>query len=189
MSCWELPAALNVGGKDYPIRYQFGAVLDILAAYNDPDMDDSEKTETMLTILYIDFSSIPAEHLAEAIQKGCEFIDCGQTDDGKRHPKLIDWNQDAGLIIPAVNNVAGCEVRAVPNMHWWTFYGYFMSIGDSLLSSVLHIRKKKAKHQKLEKWESEFYRENKSLIDIKTPESEAVRHEKEAIMNWFSKKR
>lgn len=35
-----------------------------------------------------------------------------------------------------------------------------------VFSSVLSIRQKKAKHKKLEKNEQEFYRENKSLIDM-----------------------
>ena len=41
-----------------------------------------------------------------------------------------------------------------------------MSIRESLFSEVVSIRQKKAKHKKLEKYEQEFYRENKSLIDI-----------------------
>ena len=185
MNIWELPHSLNVGGTDYAIRYQFGAILDILAAYNDPDLDDSERMEAMVTILYEDAESIPQEHLLEAVQRGCEFIDCGRKDDGKASPRLIDWTQDAGIIIPAVNNVAHCEVRSIPNLHWWTFWGYFMSIGESLLSTVIHIRGKKARHKKLEKWEEEFYRENKSLIDLKKPDTEEVRAEKETILRWL----
>ena len=189
MNGWELPRALNIGGRDYSIRYQFGAVLDILAAYNDPELDSSEKTEVMLTILFPDFSDMPEKDIPEAMEKGFSFIDCGQKDDGKPKPKLIDWEQDAAIIVPAVNNVARCEVRSVPDLHWWTFWGYFMSIGDSLLSSVIHIRSKKAKHKKLEKWEEEFYRENQELIDLKKPDSEEIRAEKENILSWLDKKR
>jgi hypothetical protein len=43
MDRWTLPKTLEVGGKSYPIRYQYSAVLDILAAYEDPDLDDDEK--------------------------------------------------------------------------------------------------------------------------------------------------
>lgn len=189
MNGWNLPKSLNVGGKDYAIRYQFGAVLDILAVYNDPELDNSEKAEAMLTILYVDAESIPREHLPEAVRLGCEFIDCGQKDDGKPSPRLIDWEQDAGMIIPAVNNVAHMEVRALPELHWWTFWGYFMSVGESLLSSVIQIRRKRSKHKKLEKWEEEFYRENRALIDLKKPETEEIKAEKDAILNWLDRKR
>lgn len=185
MSRWSLPKTLNVGGKDYPIRYQFGAVLDILSAYSDPDLEQDEKAEIMLTVLYPDLKEIPMEDIPEAISKGCEFIDCGQKDEGKPKPKVMDWNQDADLIIPAINNVAGMEIRANPELHWWTFWGYFMSIGDSLFSSVLHIRRKKKSGKKLEKWEQEFYQENKHLVDLRTPETEEIKAEKANILKYL----
>ena len=78
----------------------------------------------------------------------------------------MDWDQDAPLIVPAINKVLGGEVRAMPYLHWWTFVGAYMEIGEGVFSSALAIRQKKAKHKKLEKYEQEFYRENKSLIDI-----------------------
>ena len=185
MDRWSLPQALNVGGKDYPIRYHFGAILDILSAYSDEELDDDDKAEVMLTIFYPDFKSIPVEDLPEAMAKACEFIDCGQKNDGSKKPKLMDWDMDADIIIPAINNVAGREVRATPDLHWWTFWGYFMSIGDSLFSSVLHIRRKKKNGKKLEKWEQDFYQENKYLIDMRTHETEEIKAEKESIMKWL----
>lgn len=179
---WTLPKSLNVGGKEYSIRYNFGAVLDVLAAYSDPDLDDDEKAEVLLTIIYPNLADIPQEHIHEAMQKACEFIDCGQKNDGKPKPKVMDWNQDADIIIPAINKVAGAEVRSNPDLHWWTFWGYFMSIGDSLFSSVLHIRRKISSRKKLDKWEEEFYRENKSMIDIKMPETEEEKAEKARLL-------
>lgn len=185
MNRWELPKTLNVGGADLPIRYQFGPALDILTAYSDPELDDEERIEILLRILYPEYEKIPQANIPEAVQKACEFIDCGQKDRGRPSPRLLDWSHDAPIIIPAVNSVAGMEVRAHPDMHWWTFWGYFMSIGNSLFSSVLHIRRKKASRKKLEKWEEEFYTENKSLIDMPSPESEEIKAEKESILKWL----
>lgn len=185
MNRWTLPRKLNVGGKDYPIRYQYDAVLTILAAYNDPNLEPDERTEVLLTILYPDLETIPEEHIQEAVNKALEFIDCGQKDDGKPKPRLMDWEQDADIIIPAINNVAGMEVRSNPDLHWWTFWGFFMSIGDSVFSTVIHIRMKKKSGKKLDKWEEEYYRENKSLIDLKSPESEEIKAEKENILKWL----
>ena len=88
--------------------------------------------------------------------------------DDKKRPTLMDWEQDAALIIPAVNRVAGHEVRAEKYIHWWTFLGYYMEIGESAFSQVVSIRQKKAKGKPLEKWEQEYYRENKRLIDLRT---------------------
>ena len=182
---WKLPVSLNVSGKEYPIRYQFGAVLDILTAYSDPEMEEADKADVLLTIMYPTLEEMPKEQLSEAFGKACEFIDCGQKDDGKTKPRLMDWNQDAEIIIPAINKVAGMEIRANPELHWWTFWGFFMSIGDSLFSTVLHIRQKKKSGKKLDKWESEFYRENKNLVDLRVPESEEIKAEKENILKWL----
>lgn len=185
MTGWELPTSLEVGGKDYAIRYQFGAVLDIMTMYTDPELDDSEKVEAMLRIMYPDFDSIPASDIPEAVRKACDFIDCGNRSSEAQRPKLMDWSQDISLIIPAVNGVAHYEVRRDKDLHWWTFWGYFMSIGDSLFSSVLRIRSKRAKHKKLEKHEEEWYRENKHLVDFRRPESEEKKSEKENILKWL----
>ena len=55
----------------------------------------------------------------------------------------------------------------MPYLHWWAFLGLFYEIGEGLFSQVINIRLKKAKNKKLEKYEKEFYREHKDLIDIR----------------------
>ena len=187
---WNLPVSLNIGGTDFRIRSDYRAVIDILIAADDPELPEYAKTQVMLEILYPDWKEIPEKDIPEAIQKAVEFIDCGQEDDGKQKPKMMDWEQDADLIIPAVNKIAGVvDIRAVEYMHWWTFMGYFMEIGDSLFSQVLGIRHKKAKGKKLEKWETEFFRENRSMIQLKEKVSEAeaarMEEEKQALQDLF----
>jgi hypothetical protein len=183
MMAYDLPTSLYIGGVEHPIRYNWRAILDILSACADPELDDAGKTLCVLQIFYPNWSEIPSECLQEACQKACDFIDCGQKDDGKPKPKMIDWEQDAPIIIPEINKVAGKEVRLDPNIHWWTFFGWFMGIGDGLLASVLHIRKKKSLHKKLEKWEEEFYRANKTLVDFAPKETP----EKAEMIEYFNK--
>ena len=198
MYAWKLPASLNVGGTDYKIRTDYRVILDILAAVNDPDifepgMTEGEKKEeqalTMLQILYIDFESIPASLWNEASKKACEFIDCGIKDDKKPKPRLMDWEQDAPIIVPAVNKVCGQDIRAAEYMHWWTFLGYYMEIGESMLSTVVSIRDKKRRGKKLEKWEQEFYKNNKSIVDLKSKKTERSEEEKEALRELFGLKK
>lgn len=185
MSVYDLPTSLTIGEVSYKIRYNWRAVLDVLAACADPELDNQGKAVCLLQIFYPDWETIPEHRLSEACEKACEFIDCGQKDDGKPKPKMIDWEQDASIIIPEVNKIAGREVRLDPDIHWWTFFGWFMGIGEGLLATVLHIRQKKAKHKKLEKWEQDFYNANKELVDIKTPETEDVRKEKDSILRFL----
>lgn len=185
MSVWELPVALNIGGKDYFVRYQYTAALDVLRAYNDPELNQDEQTEIMLRILLPEFEMIPSKDIQEAIEKCVWFLDCGQVKDSKQKPRLIDWEQDAGMIMPEINKVAGREIRWEKDTHWWTFFGWFMGIGDGYLLNVIHIRKKLASHKKLEKWEQEFYRDNKETIDLKKRESAEERAIKDSILSWL----
>lgn len=188
MSAWEFPTSLNVGGVDYEIRTDYRVVLDLFTALSDPDLTDENEQMTaymqsrvMMEIMFPDYDSIPMEHLEEALRKVSEFIDMGISDDRKK-PKTMDWEQDAPIIIPAINKVLNREIRAESYMHWWTFLGAYMEIGESLFSNVVHIRQKKAKGKKLEKYEQEFYNENKSLIDFNKVEKRS-KEEKDALMD------
>lgn len=182
MNAYDLPTSLVIGEVAYPIRYQWRPVMDALIACADPELDEQSKAFCMLRIMFPTLEEIPEERLQEACEKASAFIDCGQKNDGKQGPKMIDWEQDAAVIIPEINKVAGREIRLDPNIHWWTFFGWFMGIGDGLLASVLHIRSKKAKGKKLEKWEQEFYKANKALVDMKASETEEIRAEKDRIL-------
>lgn len=93
----------------------------------------------------------------------------------------MDWEQDEPILFPAINKVAGIETRATQYIHWWTFSGYFMEIEDGTFSTVLGIRQKKAKGKKLEKWEQEFYRNNRRLCDIRKRYTE---EEQAEIDHW-----
>ena len=165
----RLPVTLEVAGEEREIRTDYRDILTIMEAYNDPELTDREKIWVMLNIVYVDWGLIPVEAYQEAAERAVWFLDCGQEDDNKKPPrKLMDWEQDEPILFPAINKVAGREVRAVEYMHWWTFMGYFMEIEDGTFSMVLGIRQKRAKGKKLEKWEQEFYQANKAMCDIKT---------------------
>ncbi len=190
MNAYSLPYSIEVGGIDYKIRTDYHVIIDILTAMNDteifePGMTEEEKQQervmTILQILYIDFDRMPPKDWKEAVEKACDFIDCGIKGDEKPKPKVMDWEQDAPIILPAINKVAHEDVRKNEHMHWWTFFGYYMEIGESTFSTVVSIREKKRKGQKLEKWELEFYKNNKSIVDIKPKQSERSKEEKDAI--------
>lgn len=165
----ELPKTLKVGDDFYPVETDYRNILVIMLACADPDLEPGQKLEIMMCRLYRDgFDKIPPELQEEAAGQAKWFIDCGQEDDDKKPiKKLMDWEQDARILFPAINKVAGYETRSVPYLHWWTFAGYFMEIEDGTFSTVLGIRQKLAKGKKLEKWEQEFRRENKELCDLK----------------------
>ena len=172
--------------------------MDILSAMNDPEIfefgmteeeKDQEKVFTMLRILYVDFDSMPPKDWQEASRKACEFIDCGIKNDGKPRPRTMDWEQDAPIIIPAVNKVNNDDVRATEYMHWWTFFGLYMEIGESTFSTVVSIRDKKRKGKKLEKWEQEYYKNNKSIVDLHLKNTQRSEAEKAELRELFGLKK
>ena len=162
-----LPKSLNVNGKELAIRYQYEAVLDVIRAFNDPELEDSEKAYICLYILYEDFDELEKDDYEEALRQAERFIDNGIESRKTSDVKMVDFEQDAHLLFSAVNRVAGKEVRECENVHWWTFLGWFMEIGECTYSTVLNIRSKRAKGKSLEKWEKEFYSENKEIVEIK----------------------
>lgn len=186
MTWYDLPTALQVGGVEYSIRTDFRDVLNVLIAMNDPELDEETKMVVLLKVIYPGWHQIPDECMEEALKKACDFIDCGFKDDGKGGPRVIDWKEDANIIIPAINATAHKEVRAEKYLHWWTFMGYFSEIRESLLSTVIGIRLKKKTGKKLDQWEKDFYEENKNLVDMRTDETEEMKREKEAILKWLS---
>ena len=97
----------------------------------------------------------------------------------------VGWEQDAPIIIPAVNKVNNAEVRATDYMHWWTFFGLYMEIGESTFSTVVSIRDKKRKGKKLEKWEQEYYKNNKSIVDLHQKSTERSDEEKAELRELF----
>lgn len=190
-NAWSFPTSLNIGGTDYEIRTDYRAVLDLFTALNDPELQDESKeltayaqTQCILQIMFPQCDDIPDEHIEEALQKVSEFIDMGIRDERKK-PKTMDWEQDAPIIIPAVNKVLNTEIRAQKYIHWWTFLGAYMEIGESLFSTVVAIRQKIKKGQPLDKWEKDFYRDNKGLIDLKEKYTEEELAEQEYFKRLF----
>lgn len=182
MDIWDLPTSVNLMGVDWQIRYDFRAVLDILKAYSDPEYEDDEKILIALTIFYIGFDDMPEECYNEALERMTEFIDMGVSEDKKPMPRVMDWEQDASIIIPAVNHVLGREVRAIKDFHWWSFLSAYMDIGESTFAQVVSIRRKKSTNKKLEKWEQEYYRDNKAMIDLKKRYTEEEKAEQDSLM-------
>ncbi|MCC8043920.1 MAG: bacteriophage Gp15 family protein [Clostridiales bacterium] len=177
---WELPDSLMINGTERAIRTDFRDILKILVAFEDPDLEPEEKEYICLYILYADYDDIPKEDYAAAYKAAISFIDNGAENDTPS-PRTMDWEQDANILFPAVNRVAGFEVRSVEYLHWWTFTGYFLEIRDSVYANVLSIRQKKAKGKKLEKWEKEFWNTNKKICVLNAKLTEEEKAEKDQL--------
>lgn len=176
-----LPISLEVGGEHLKIRSDFRVVLSIFQSFKDDELSDLEKAYVCVRCLFVD--DIPDELFEEAIKKAYWFCDGGNMP--KSEPtrvKTLDWEHDEAIIFPAVNKAAGCEVRALSYMHWWTFLGYFGEIDEGLFSTVMNIRHKRADGKKLDKWEREFLRKHKDMIILYTDEERQAIDETEEFL-------
>lgn len=177
-----LPQTLNINGRAYKIRSDYRDILQIIAAFGDKELSDEEKAYVCLKRLFIAMESIPKSDYQDAYEAAVTFIEC-HISDRKPSPKVVNWEKDEQLIFPAINKVAGMEVRAVPYMHWWTFLGYFQSIDrEDIWGFILTIRQKRAKGKKLEKYEKDFLNANRDICEVEFREEKATTEDSLAKM-------
>lgn len=165
MTPWDLPETAEIGGTVYELNTDYRDILEIIRYLN-----DSERTEYVrwrIAIALFFEGEIPPEYQQDAMEYLATFISYGETDQARPGPQLLDWEQDTKAIVADVNKVAGQEIRALPYLHWWTFLSYFQAIGEGQLSTIVGIRDKLRRGKKLDSWEQEFYRENRSRVDFK----------------------
>lgn len=145
----------------------FRMVLDCFNALGDEKLSEDYRVLACLLIFYNELNSYEdletyKDCLEFLIKDMYKFFNGGeeQVRGIVTHDPLIDWEGDSQMIVAAINNVAHKEIRTAEYLHWWTFLGYYISVGESLLSTVVSIRSKIVKNKTLEKWEKEFKRDN-----------------------------
>jgi len=160
---------LEVGGVEYEINTDFRDCLELIMILEDESIPDVEKAAEILATLYGEEHLEKITNVNEAISKAIWFLNCGKEiiDDGRSHTPLMDWEQDEQLIFSGISAAVGRDVRMDENCHYWAFMSYFMAMGECTFTFVQSIRNKLSKHIKLEKWEQDFYRQNRHIVDIK----------------------
>ena len=190
MTAWSLPRAALIGGREYALNTDYRDILEIISLLNEADSLSANacKEDNLYIALCLFYDGWlehgDGAHADQAARRMMAFISCGIPEGGASKPpvKLLDWELDEPLIAAGVNRAAGVEVRALPHMHWHTFIGHYLSVGDGPLATVTSIRAKLAKNAKLEKWEQDFYRENKPLVDLRRKLTAEELAEKERLM-------
>ncbi len=182
MNSWYLPKKAVIGGHEYALNTDFRDVLEILGYLNNENYPLYLRWQIAISLFFE--GEISQEHQIEGMNYLAEFISYGDKAK-KAGPKLLDWEQDAQMIIGDVNKVAGTEIRALKYLHWWTFLSYFYGIGEGTLSTIVSIRSKKKKGKKLEKWEEEYYKENREKVDFAKPETQEDAKAREYFDKWL----
>ena len=166
---WDLPIAVEINGKQHPIRNKcdYRVVLDVICALNDNELTEEEKIKCALLIFYEDISQI--DDFETAIKEMFRIINGGEVEEqaNDNKPKLMDWEHDFPQLAPPISRVLGYDVRTPDRYcHFWTFLGAYMEIGECTFSTIVSIRSKRAKGQKLDKWEIDYIREHRKMVEL-----------------------
>jgi hypothetical protein len=119
-----------------------------------------------LFIFYEDISAI--EDFETAIKEMFRIINGGEEQEESREqkPKLMDWEHDFPVLIAPIDRVLGFEIRSVDYLHWFSLLSAYMEIGECTFSTIVSIRSKRVKGKKLDKWEEEYIREHRKMVEL-----------------------
>ena len=176
---WNLPISVEIDGTEYPIRNKcdYRVVLDVIKALNDEDLDMQYRIQCALFIFYgndeLDTQEKvlkafrTKENTQRAIDEMTKIISLGEEKEQDDKPQIMDWEHDFSHIVPPINRVLGYSVRDENNYtHFWDFIGAYQEIGECSWANIVSVRSKRMKGKPLDKWEREFYNENRKLIDL-----------------------
>lgn len=179
---WDLPISVEINGINHAIRNKcdYRVVLDVICALNDNELSDEEKLKCALFIFYEDITKI--DDFETAIKEMYRIINNGEYEEFSQDnkPVLMDWQHDFSQLAPPISRVLGYDVRTADRYtHWYSFLGGYMEIGECTFSTIVSIRSKKAKGQKLDKWEIDYLREHRKLVEI----PQKITAEEEELLN------
>lgn len=166
---WDLPISVDINGKMHRIRNKcdYRVVLDAICALNDDDLTDDEKIKCALFIFYEDMFQI--DDFETAVEEMFKIINNGESEQSgnDNSPPLMDWKYDFPQLTPPISRVLGYDVRTPDKYtHWFTFLGGYMEIGECTFSTIVSIRSKKASGKKLDKWEIDYVRKHRNLVEL-----------------------
>ena len=188
----ELPEVVDNKGVDLIIREKcdYRIVKKVIRALKDVKLNDEEKLQCAIIIFYENYDDII--DLKDAVEQMNFIIDCGnrykegvRTVTTAHKAELMDWDYDWDIIAPELNKVLGYDIRTPKKYtHWWTMIGAYMCIGEGTFQTVIGIRSKRSKCEKLEKWEESLCRERPELINLPQRYSQ----EEEEFFSLFEQK-
>lgn len=184
---WDLPIEVIVDGEIYHITNDcdYRVVLDVICTLNDIEMPIQDRIICALLQFYKELTReniSDCPHIDELHKEMFRIINNGEDPEENQSPnqQLMDWEHDFPQITPPISRVLGYDVRT-PNKytHWYSFLGGYMEIGECTFSTIVSIRQKRAKGQKLEKWELEYLRDHRKMIEL----PRKITAEEKALLN------
>lgn len=163
----KLPTKIRVNNNIYNINYDYKTIINIILAFEDKELTNSEQVYILLKNLYKE--EIHPKDTYEAMKKGLKFIDGGEesdTEDDIKPKRIYSFKKDGNYIFSGINQTHHINLSENENMHWWIFLSLFMDMStDCTFGELVYYRKRKNEN-KLTKEEKEQYKKIKKLIDL-----------------------
>lgn len=175
-----LPEAVEIDGQEYEINTDYRVGLQIMTAFEDPNLTGFEKQAVMLRLLY---PAVPSD-ARRASELAVKFLNCGQeakqSDEESDATRYYSWSQDARYIMSAIEQTYQIDLSTA-GLHWWRFSYMFLDLHeDCFFSRLIYLRKQKEKG-KLTKEEKEWYYSMREVVDL----PEVYTSEEQAAINKF----
>lgn len=175
---WQLPVQVKLGNQLFDLHTDYRDILEIFSYLEDPDLPEPVRWRIAMALFYE--QPVPPENWQEALEYLVFFINCGAAE--QPGPKLLDWDHDAAAILAGVNKAAGQEIRALSNVHWWSFLSWFHAMEPGQLSTLISIRDKLHRGKPLEPWQKEFYRANRHAVQLPVRRSCREQQERDRLL-------
>lgn len=178
----NLPTKIKIKDKLYDINYDYRTVINILIAFEDPNLNQYEKLYIMIKNLYKE--EIPDEDLQDACEKAIRFIDCDQSFSSKSSDKRVySFKKDGNYIFSGINATHNIDVEEKKDLHWWKFMNFFMDMSpDCMFGEITYYRSRK-NEGKLTDEEKKQYKKIKNIIDL---DEEQSHEQSEARKQFFA---
>ena len=188
----EFPTKVRINEEIYDLNTDFRVGLNIMLLYEDKSLNDYEKTDIMLELLYK--KEIPIELRETAVAKAMLFLNAGDSkkdsndDEGYNiKPKRVySFTKDAKYIYSAIKKSHGVDLENIEYLHWWKFVYYFLDLDEkSFFSQMIYLRNQRNKG-KLTKEEKVVYANLEDVLELENNE-EYTDEEQEKIDKFMSR--
>lgn len=188
----EFPTKVRLDKEIYELNTDFKVGLNIMLLYEDKTLNDYEKTDIMLELLYK--KEIPIELRETAIEKAILFLNAGDSKKDSNNDEEYDikpkrvysFTKDAKYIYSAIKKSHGIDLENIEYLHWWKFVYYFLDLDEkSFFSQMIYLRNQKNKG-KLTKEEKVVYANLEDVLELENNE-QYTEEEQEKIDKFTSR--
>ena len=164
----KFPTKTEIDGIVYELNTDYRNCLNIILAFEDKELNDYEKTEVMLELLY-GKDNIPI-NIELAMQKAILFLDCGEIkQEGSNsvpEQRLYSFTKDAKYIYSAIKQTHRIDLENIEYLHWWKFVYLFLDLNkECFFSQMIYLRSQRKKNKLSKEEKEETIRTGNETID------------------------